>query len=84
MDESFAESISQTGPHAFPFVIEREGACCTGMTLRDYFAAKAMAAYIVSKDAYDRPTREDPHPRAMDIPEQSYKMADAMLKARQA
>lgn len=40
-----------------------------GMTLRDYFAAKAMQGLIVDVDGYDY------------IAEVSYKMADAMLKA---
>lgn len=46
----------------------------SGMTLRDYFAAKAMQAMVGSHwpDSNDRP----------EIAERSYLMADAMLKAR--
>lgn len=51
-----------------------------GMTLRDYFAAKAMQAILSSDryvgligvNRYEQRTAED-----------AYKMADAMLKARQ-
>jgi hypothetical protein len=43
-----------------------------GMTLRDYFAAKAMQALI------DRDTFFD------DVAESAYKVADHMLRAREA
>lgn len=46
-----------------------------GMTLRDYFAAKAMQGMCSGgrwPDGYDRP----------EIAERAYLMADAMLKAR--
>jgi hypothetical protein len=49
-----------------------------GMTLRDYFAAKAMGAMLTAnppKD-YDGPFS--------DYAEDAYAMADAMLKARQS
>jgi hypothetical protein len=45
-----------------------------GMTLRDYFAAKAMQSYVAHNQAYDFD----------DIAAMSYRTADAMLKARQA
>jgi len=45
-----------------------------GMTLRDYFAAKAMQAVIARGDDTNRPG----------MAEWSYAMADAMLKAREA
>jgi hypothetical protein len=44
------------------------------MTLRDYFAAKAMASVIARGDDTNRPG----------MAEWAYAMADAMLKARQA
>jgi hypothetical protein len=44
------------------------------MTLRDYFAAKAMASVIARGDDTNRPG----------MAEWSYAMADAMLKAREA
>ena len=46
----------------------------TGMTLRDYFAAKAMHAYL--PDAMEHNATE------AELAWSSYKMADAMLKAR--
>lgn len=43
------------------------------LTVRDYFAAKAMEAFIVKSDGTD----------AAIIPAVAYKVADAMLKARE-
>jgi len=43
-----------------------------GMTLRDYFAAKAMQALIDNDHLF------------WEIPTQAYELADAMLKAREA
>lgn len=51
-----------------------------GMTLREYFAAKAMAAYISTAGA---PCIVGGLDGAEDeLARQSYKMADAMLRAR--
>jgi hypothetical protein len=47
-----------------------------GMTLRDYFAAKAMQAIIMSID--------DKDDMSAPVAESSYKWADAMMKAREA
>ena len=45
-----------------------------GMTLRDYFAAKAMQALINPiGEAFDRLT---------EVPEYAYQIADAMIRAR--
>jgi hypothetical protein len=53
-----------------------------GMTLRDYFAAKAMAGWLAS---YPLDTL---HPASRgkegDVAEMSYTLADAMLRAREA
>ena len=49
-----------------------------GMTMRDYFAAKAMAAQIVAVDGLDRGNNN----QALDLAAFSYAMADAMLQAR--
>ena len=48
-----------------------------GMTLRDYFAAKAMQAWFSDRAVYlgDKQSRDK-------AAKQSYEMADAMLKAR--
>ena len=49
--------------------------CTTGMTLRDYIAAKAMQAHMVGRGDF-----ADSNKRT--IAECAYDMADAMLEAR--
>lgn len=67
-----AEKINDGGP-VFPSEI---GTTSKGMTLRDYFAAKAMEVdYKLAKHFTDPDWR---YGIALD----AYKMADAMLKAR--
>jgi hypothetical protein len=62
-----------TGGPAFP--THPDGALINdGMTLRDYFAAKAMQGILADPST----------PEIMDIAGAAYEMADAMLKARQA
>ena len=48
--------------------------CGEVLTLRDYFAAKAMEGLLLNND----------FPLATGVPEKAYKLADAMLKAREA
>ncbi len=54
----------------------------TGMTLRDYFAARAMQTYLADKDLIDMFVYIN-----ADVKEQvalaAYQMADAMMKARE-
>ena len=59
---------------AFPFVAEDESGMMInmGMTLRDYFAAKAMQ------------TLAEKYSHEGDVSRHAYKIADAMLKARAA
>jgi hypothetical protein len=68
-----------TGGQAFP-CLERGGNGLEltdgGMTLRDYFAAKAMQSIIDQQDAH----RGEVDSAAW----MAYRMADAMLKARNA
>lgn len=52
-----------------------------GMTLRDYFAAKAMQGYISTFSSEDLCCNVDDLKE--DIFEMSYKVADAMLKQRE-
>ena len=59
----------KTGGPAFPY-----GTAFAGMTLRDYFAAKAMQAY------WSDPAVAGDHKTAAAW---AYDMADAMLKARE-
>lgn len=78
------DSLPNGGP-AFPcdpFIASKPGhesvakRLAEGMTMRDYFAAKAMGAYLSGHDraefSYDEWAKA------------SYEMADAMLKAREA
>jgi hypothetical protein len=73
----------ETGGPAFPFSVmtyqpdhpESPRYTTTwhdGMTLRDYFAAKAMQALIDNDGLFS------------EIPTQAYALADAMMKAREA
>ena len=60
-----------------------------GMTLRDYFAAKAMQGIVSSIDGEDNYRRLRGHAAAAElsvsewIARDAYKQADAMLKARE-
>lgn len=60
---------------AFPMTWP-DAAPSPGMTLRDYFAAQALAALIASND-------EGAGDRIEDIPTYAYQIAEAMLKARE-
>ena len=64
--------IEDGGP-AFPYHGPDSGK--VGMSLRDYFAAKAMQAHIVGRGEF-----ADTNKRT--IAECAYDMADAMLEAR--
>jgi len=58
-----------------------------GMTLRDYFAAKAMyAMYVTSFEWESTGIVRDPHHMAImeEMAKDAYGIADAMLKAREA
>ena len=81
------QDIKDGGP-AFPFGVRQENidtygdnkpyvteANEPGMTLRDYFAAKAMQGLIIDPDRVDQ-SREE-------CARLSYAMADAMIKARE-
>jgi hypothetical protein len=70
-------SNTKTGGPAFPAPAGVSHITEQGMTLRDYFAAKAMAAYASSAD-----WRIDMGPDETAFA--AYKQADAMLKAREA
>ena len=60
-------------PTAFPWM--HKDITCTGMTLRDYFAAKAMQAIIEREDNRFTTTLEF-------VGGKAYQCADAMIKAR--
>ena len=72
-------SNTNTGGPAFPYSALQPGgpmmyADSEGMTLRDYFAAKAMQGMM----------HDVSQPVGEVIAEWAYQVADAMLKARQA
>ena len=70
-----------TGGPAFPTPrYERGDMYSLGMTLRDYFAAKAMQATI---NAWDCKNEDRAACIASIVAEESYELADAMLKARE-
>jgi hypothetical protein len=72
-------SNTNTGGPAFPVqsvYIEDQQTNSQGMTLRDYFAAKAMQSMNSREDYVDAP--------ADAIALDAYALADAMLKAREA
>ena len=63
-------SKTDTGGPAFPSPYDDD----EGMTLRDYFAAKAMQGLLASTTSSN----------GMVIAKDAYLLADAMLKAREA
>ena len=69
---------TNTGGPAFPVPDIDGSKVCEGMTLRDYFAAKAMQAWMTGW-ATDRPSML----QADVMADKAYEAADAMLKARE-
>jgi hypothetical protein len=71
---------TNTGGPAFPYPFYDEKGHCVdgieGMTLRDYFAAKALQSILIDPRIDNDSYRE--------CAEGAYKAADAMLKAREA
>ena len=73
-------SNTNTGGPAFPHTVEYKGADCGGivphggMTLRDYFAAKAMQGMLACEML--RATEQE-------FADRAYTLAYAMLKARE-
>lgn len=76
-DQPEALRVEDGGP-AFPVVdpVTISSYVIPGMTLRDYFAAKAMQAQLQTLDEYP-----DEHWRD-GVAMNSYRIADAMLKLR--
>lgn len=69
-----SETINDGGP-AFPQ--ENDATGSMGMTLRDYFAAKAMQGYLTHEQAAN-------HIPVDSVARWSYEVADAMLRARES
>ena len=92
--------IKDTGGPAFPHTVEYKGADCGGvvphggMTLRDYFAAKASEEDIKAhqEGGVKEQVVDDPNGRKKIVycnvrytrEQAKYRYADAMLKAREA
>jgi hypothetical protein len=71
---------TNTGGPAFPVPGLHENSDYDGMTLRDYFAAKAMQGLITSRHTdYENGWYDEDM-----VAKNAYEMAGAMLKARQA
>ena len=66
--------MSNTGGPAFPTEHTDTSGLYDGMTLRDYFAAKALEQHGFTTKPYDTTT---------EVAKKCYAMADAMLKARE-
>lgn len=64
-------NTSNETPTAFPW--NHGNVTCTGMTLRDYFAAKAMQGLVANNGT-----------NLFEITKAAYVLADSMLKAREA
>ena len=66
---------------AFP-VVTKNGLLESGMSLRDYFAAKAMQSLIINEEVLKESTEQN-----VDLPKlvayMAYDMADEMMKARE-
>jgi hypothetical protein len=78
-------SAKDNGGPAFPIPGDQMDESFNGMTLRDYFAAKAMqglcAGYSSPDDSGGWPDGEDEAHFEI-VADYAYKFADAMLKAR--
>lgn len=75
-------SNTNTGGPAFPYE-ERNGEGAPykdyfGMTLRDYFAAKALNGLLAASLMHEGVWKQN------EVAETAYEIADAMLKAREA
>ena len=74
------QEVKATGGPAFPIGIPEAKIVYTGMTIRDYFAAKAMQSLLHSWTVNQKDDGEwagDEH-----LAKESYFIADAMLKER--
>lgn len=76
------DTINNGGP-AFPIPGWKDDADFNGMTLRDYFAAKAMQAHIAASfPALAAAMQKDTDRNNEIIAMSAYETADAMLRAR--
>ena len=76
------ENNKPENPNAFPSINQYTGDLNPGMSLRDYFAAKALQGILTANHPHfwgNRDGEIEPNYAA----ETSYKMADAMLQERE-
>lgn len=73
---------NNNGGPAFPVAGSEHNYPIEGMTLRDYFAAKAMQSALLTSKPENPLERMDIF--AQSVAEISYEMADAMLRAKEA
>jgi len=69
------------GGQAFPVAGSDQNYPCPGMTMRDYFAAKAMASIVRRWDGHSFGGGSE-SPQYKELAGDAYFIADAMLKAR--
>lgn len=80
-------STPHNGGPAFPhleYFDEKPIGIIDGMSLRDYFAAKAMVTFGSALSVVDAVAKQDGVSRVDCLANASYELADAMLKAREA
>jgi hypothetical protein len=82
-NDARAEQYTRAGGPAFPVLDERGCIIYGGMTLRDYFAAKAMQA-LAADTLPNEVNPETGMTEAAIVARSAYWIADAMLKARDA
>ncbi len=70
-------------PHAFETLNPDESGLHSGMSLRDYFAAKAMQGFFADPTIFSAVSR-GPRGKDVELATAAYEMADAMLAAREA
>jgi hypothetical protein len=70
--------MNQEPPTAFPWT--HDNMTCTGMTLRDYFAAKSITWFLTALE--NEGMVDDRALLCQFAANSAYKMADAMMKAR--
>jgi hypothetical protein len=70
--------MNQEPPTAFPWT--HDNMTCTGMTLRDYFAAGAMQGMLANPKLQEQILKVG----QSWIEESAWKVADAMMKEREA
>ena len=79
-EKDMTNVINNGGP-AFPIVGQPHDVHEIGITMRDYFAAKAMPVHMAALSIWDVGSQEA---WQKEISRLSYMTADAMLKAREA